>query len=92
MSGLKRYGFAIKVTIGMAFAALIHFRIGVNVLYPLATGEFSGPFTPGVEALEVIVPVTIGIILVATWLWVFVSPVQEERARGRARNGGPPRR
>jgi uncharacterized membrane protein YozB (DUF420 family) len=82
---IRRFAFAMQVTVMMAVAAIIHLRVGVPHLYPLAH-EFNGPFTPVVDSLEQIVPITIMIILLATWAWVFYSPVQQER---RQRRVGP---
>lgn len=79
MSQLRRYWFAIKVTIAMGVVAIAHFRVGVNQLYPMAQNTFSGPFTPVVNTLEFIVPLAIVGIVGVTWLWVLISPVQEER-------------
>lgn len=79
MSQVRRYAFAIKITLLMALATIIHFRVGVEQLYPLAQGTFSGPFTGVVNTLEFIVPIVIAGIVGVTWLWVLVSPVQEER-------------
>lgn len=78
MSQIRRFAFAMKVTIAMGLAAIIHFRVGVERIYPLAQGDFSGPFTPIIEILEFTVPLAIAIILLATWVWVLISPVQEE--------------
>jgi hypothetical protein len=81
MSGIKRFWFAIRVTFLMGLAAIIHFRIGVDYLYPMATNDFTGPFSSYADALEGVVPVAIGVVLVATWAWVIYSAVQEEKKR-----------
>lgn len=79
MGQIARVAFASKVTVAMGFAALVYFRLGVNQLFPLAKNSHSGPFTPGVEAAEFVVPIAIAVIILASWAWVLVAPVQEER-------------
>lgn len=79
MSLVRRYWFGLKVTLLMGLVALVHFRVGVQQLYPMAQNSFSGPFSGVVNTLEFVVPLAIVAIVGATWLWVLVSPVQEER-------------
>jgi len=80
MSLIKRVWFAIKVTITMGLTAIIHFRIGVDHLYPMAH-TYSGPFTQYADAIEQIIPIAIGIAMLATWLWVVYGSVTEEKKR-----------
>lgn len=77
---MKRITYGYTVTIGVALGALLYFRF-LKELFALATGEFSGPFTPVVELADVIAPVVFAMILAATWLWVLASPWQRERRR-----------
>jgi len=81
MSTIKRVWFAIRVNIAMALAALIHFRIGVDYLYPMATQDFTGPFSQYATGLENIVPVAIALAMLASWAWVVYGTVQEEQKR-----------
>lgn len=81
MSLIKRVWFAVRVNIAMALLAIIHFRIGVDYLYPLATEDFQGVFSQWAAALENIVPIAIAVIVVATWAWVIYGTVQEEQKR-----------
>lgn len=85
MSQIRRYAFAMKMTLVMGLAAIIHFRVGVEQIYPLARGDFSGPFTGIIDIIEFTIPLTIAIIVIATWVWVLISPVQEERTVRRVR-------
>jgi len=78
-SQIRRVVLAVSVTIAMSFVALIHFRVGVPHLYPLATQDVAGPFSHVVVTLEFIVPIAIAGITLATWGWVLVGPVQQER-------------
>jgi len=78
-SQIKRIALATAVTIAMAFAALIHFRIGEEHLYSIAENDLGGPFSGVVGTLGFIIPIAIGGILVVTWYWVLVGPVQDER-------------
>lgn len=80
MSLIKRVWFAIRVNIAMGLAAIIHFRIGVDYLYPMAQTH-SGPFTQYAAALEGIVPIAIALAFIATWGWVIYGTVQEEQKR-----------
>lgn len=73
------------VTIICAIAGIIHFRVGVAHLYPMATEEFSGPFSPAVERLEIIVPLALVVIILGVGVWAMAGGVQEERARVRGR-------
>ena len=77
---MKRISYAHGVTVGMALAAVLYFRFGL-VITGLATNEHAGMFSTPAALAEEIVPVVIGIILAATWLWVFISPWQEELRR-----------
>lgn len=79
MSQVRRWWFGMKMTVAMSFAAVIHFRVGVEQLYPMARTDFSGPYSPVIDTLEFIVPLAIVIILLATWAWVLYSPIQRER-------------
>lgn len=90
MGQVQRIWFAIKVTVGMTVATIIHFRWGVNHLYPMAQtgGAFAGPFSPTANALETVVPIAIAVIVLSTWAWVLYSPIQQERTRTPR---GPPR-
>lgn len=86
MGQVARFVFGLKFTITMAFAALVHFRLGVNHVYPLAQNDFAGPFTHAVDLVETVVPIAIAILLVVVWVWVVISPIQEEqRVRRRVR-------
>ncbi|MFB6200857.1 MAG: hypothetical protein ABEI98_02490 [Halorhabdus sp.] len=87
MSQLRRYAYGASMTVAMAFAAVLYFRMFIDHLKPIVE-EHQGPFDPVLEVLTWIPPMAIGIILFATWVWVLSSPVQQERARAR---GGPPR-
>lgn len=80
MSTIKRVWFAIRVNIAMGLAAIIHFRIGVDNLYPLAETH-SGPFTTYAGALEAIVPVAIALAILASWGYVVYGSVKEEQRR-----------
>jgi hypothetical protein len=79
---MKRIAYGYVVTIGSSLGAMLYFRF-LTPLFNLATGEFSGPFTPVVELADVIGPVVLLIILAGTWLWVLISPWQRERRRRR---------
>lgn len=81
MSTIKRVWFAIRVNIAMALAALIHFRVGVDHLYPMGTTEHTGPFSTYAGALEGIVPIAIALAILASWAWVIYGSVQEEQKR-----------
>lgn len=85
MSQIRRFAFAMKVTLVMGLAAIIHFRVGVEQIYPLARNDFAGPFTGIIDILEFTVPLAIAIIIIATWVWVLIGPVQEERTVRRVR-------
>jgi hypothetical protein len=77
---MKRITYGYAVTLGSSLGAMLYYRF-LMPLFDLATGDFSGPFTPAVELAEVIAPVVLLMILGATWLWVLISPWQRERRR-----------
>lgn len=81
MSTIKRVWFAIRVNIAMGLAAIIHFRIGVDYLYPMGATQHPGPFSTYAGALENIVPVAIALAILASWAWVVYGSVQEEQRR-----------
>ena len=70
------------VTIGVGISGTIYYRVGVDHLFPLATGEHSGPFSSTINVMEWIVPLTLAILWLGTAAWVVAGGVQEERARG----------
>jgi len=79
-SQIRRVVLAVSITIAMLFVGVIHFRVGVPHLYPLATQDVTGPFSHVVETLEFIVPISIAGITLSAWGYVLVAPVQQERA------------
>lgn len=90
---MRRITYGYVVTLGSSLGAMLYYRF-LTPLFDLATGEFSGPFTPAVELADVVAPVVLLIILAGTWLWVLISPWQRERRRRQqqqqrvARGGG----
>lgn len=82
MTMIRRAMFLAMVTVGVAVAAMIYLRVGVDQLFPMV-GE--GPFSVLTERMNVIVPVVLLLILAATAVWVIAGGVQEERTRTRRR-------
>lgn len=82
MSTPLRMMIGIMVTIAVGIAGIIYYR-AFPPLRDLATGDFAGPFTSAVTALDNLVPVTLLVILAGTWFWVLSGGVQQERARVR---------
>lgn len=80
MGQLGRFMFALKMTFGVILMTIIYFRGVVDNLKPIAN-DFQGPMTAPIDMLYWIVPLTLSIIVVATWGWVLISPQQEEKAR-----------
>lgn len=88
---MKRITYGYSVTLGSSLGSLLYFRF-LKKLFELATGQFSGPFTPAVELADTIAPVVLALVLAATWLWVLISPWQRERRRRQQQQpvrGGP---
>jgi hypothetical protein len=78
--GLVRRGAVAAVAyISNTILAVLYVRAG-RPLIDLATGQFSGPFTPAVDLRAVLVPVVIGFIYVIFAIFVLVGPIQEEKA------------
>lgn len=73
------------VAIGSSISGIIYYRIGQAALFPMARGEFSGPFTPAVELLVVIVPTALTTLMLGTVAWALAGGIQEEKARVRGR-------
>lgn len=80
-------GLGAAFTIALAILAVVYFRVG-QPIFDMATGEYSGEFSYLIGQIEVVVPAIIGILLLATWLWVVAGPVQDEPASNMRR---PPR-
>lgn len=78
MSQLRRFAFAAKRTIALALGAVVYYQLVVLRLIPYARNE-GGVMTWVLDILEFVVPLAIGIVLLVTWIWVFVAPVQEEQ-------------
>lgn len=84
MGQLRRFMFAMKVTVAAIVMTIVYFRGVIDHLKPIAA-DFQGPMTPAVEMLYWVVPLALSIIVVATWGWVLISPQQEEKARAQLR-------
>lgn len=80
MSQLRRYVYALKVTFACIIMTVVYFRGVVDHLQPIAA-DYQGPMTQPIEMLYWVVPLTLSIIVVATWGWILISPQQEEKAR-----------
>lgn len=80
MSQIRRFAYALKVTFACILLTVVYFRGVVDNLKPIAA-DFQGPMTQPIEMLYWVVPLTLSIIVVATWGWVLISPQQEEKAR-----------
>jgi len=85
MATWKRMAVWFMVTVMCAIGGIIHFRVGVAHLYPMATEQHTGPFTPAVERLEIIVPLSLVLLVLGVGVWAMAGGVQEERARVRGR-------
>lgn len=83
MAAWKRFAILIAVTVAVSITGIIHYRVGVAHLYPLATGASSGPFTPAVQTLSTMVPLVLVIIELGVIAWVIFGGVQKERSRVR---------
>ena len=79
MSQIKRIVFAAKSTVAIAIGGIMHYRVGTE-LYAVAN-TYPGPFSGAIDQLEFIVPISLGIMLLAVWIWVLIAPVQEERKK-----------
>jgi hypothetical protein len=78
-------GILFAVTVAVAAASIIYFNVFVAEFLPLATGQFSGPWTKSILLLEWAVPLTLVIIELGTASWALAGGVQRERARKRVR-------
>lgn len=76
----QRMAVLIVVTVNVAIATLIYYRIGQDHLFEIARNSGSGPFTEVIGMLAGIAPVALAIIELGTILWVIAGGVQEERA------------
>jgi len=85
MATWQRMAIWMWVTLGCAVSGIIHYRVGVAHLYPMATEEYPGPFSGPVESLEYLVPIVLVLIILGTGIWAMAGGVQEERARVRGR-------
>lgn len=72
-------GILIRVTIGVAIATLIYYRVGQDHLFDIAQSN-PGPFTEIIGLLVGIVPIALALIELGTVLWVIAGGVQRERA------------
>jgi hypothetical protein len=81
MAAWRRMAVFVAVTIAVAITTTIYYRVAVAHLFPLATGSSSGPFSPVISTITVLVPVTLAIIEVGVAGWAIAGGVQQERAR-----------
>lgn len=85
MATWRRMVIVLVVAIGSSISGIIYYRVGRAHLFQLATGEMSGPFTPAVELLDVMVPAALTTLMLGTVAWAIAGGVQEERSRVRGR-------
>ena len=83
MASWIRIGIAFWVSVGCAIAGIIHYRVGVEYLYPLAINDFPGPMSSSVETLQYMVPAVLSIIILGMFAWALAGGVQEEKSRVR---------
>lgn len=81
MSASKRMMVGAQVVLTCGVAGIIHYRVFLPKLYPLATGRFSGPWTQPVEILANLVPTLLLVIVFGTFVWVVAGGIQKERKR-----------
>jgi len=85
MVAWRRMGVFFAVTVAVAVAALIYYRVGVAHLFPMIRGQFSGPFTSAINLLDWAVPLSLVILELGTAAWALSGGVQREAARRRVR-------
>lgn len=83
MATYHRMGVFILVTINVAIAGLIYYRVGQDHLFDIAMNASAGPFSSIIPMLAGMVPVVLALIEFATAVWVIAGGVQEERAVAR---------
>jgi hypothetical protein len=81
MSASKRMMVAAKIILGCGVAGIIHYRVFLPKLEPLATGQFSGPWNQPVIMLKSLVPAVLLVIVFGTLVWVLVGGIRKERKR-----------
>lgn len=83
MTTWRRMSIWFQVTIAVAIATLIYYRVGQDHLFDMVTNG-SGPFVSSIGLLAGVVPVALAIIELGVTVWVIAGGVQEERgvARG----------
>jgi len=77
----RRMMVAMKIIVACGVAGIMHYRVFLPHLAPMATGQFDGPFTQAVSTLKSLVPMLLLVIVFGTLVWVAVGGLQEERAR-----------
>lgn len=83
MSTFRRIGVALFSTFALMMGGLLYNEVFVSELLPLV--DTSGTFGTPVVWLERLVPIVIGVLLAAVWIWVIAGAVQDERAVDRRR-------
>jgi len=81
MTASKRLMVGAKIIIGCLVVGIIHYRVFLPKLKPLATGRFDGPWTQPVTMLEGFVPALLLVITFGTIVWILVGGIREERKR-----------
>jgi len=81
MATWARMAIFFQVTLLSAITGIIYYRVGVAELFPRATGQHSGPFSPVIGNVQLIVPVVLVAAIMGTGLWALAGGVQKERAR-----------
>lgn len=85
MATWQRMAVFMAVTIAVAITAVLYYTVGVAELFPMATGQYAGPFSGVIGTMEAIVPPVLVIIELGVAVWAIAGGVQQERARARRR-------
>lgn len=85
MATWRRMGILFAVTIAVGITAIIYYNVFAAHLFPMVTGQFSGPWTAPVRLADWAVPLALVVIELGTITWALAGGVQRERARRRVR-------
>lgn len=75
-----RIAYAVLAESALLFLGVLYATAGKDII-ALGEGEHSGPFTWIVTQLDTVIPIVIGVLMLAIVIWMVVAPVQQERRR-----------
>lgn len=83
MATWQRIGYALFSTIALMVGGLLYNEVFADGILPYV--DTDGPYGTPVVWLDNLVPIVLGVLLLAVWIWVIAGAVQDEKTVDRRR-------